>query len=107
MMQGEQAGEGLLRVRIEAESPLQGGKSSVAVEVVDSGKGIPEDVQKRLFDPFFTTKEGGTGLGLAIAARIVEKHGGELHYETQLNHGTVFTMVLPRVEEHEAQNPAH
>jgi signal transduction histidine kinase len=96
-----------LRVRHETAAPLDGQASSIALDVADSGKGISEDVQKRLFDPFFTTKEGGTGLGLPIAARIVEKHGGELRYETRLNHGTVFTMVLPRVEEHEAQNPAH
>jgi len=96
-----------LRAQTETESPLPGQSSSAALEVVDSGKGIPAEVQKRLFDPFFTTKDGGTGLGLAIAARIVEKHGGELRYETRLNHGTVFTMVLPQVEEHEAQNSAH
>ncbi|HUA67119.1 MAG TPA: ATP-binding protein [Candidatus Saccharimonadales bacterium] len=71
------------------------------MEVADNGKGIPSDVQKRLFDPFFTTKEGGTGLGLPIAARIVEKHGGELRYQTQPNHGTVFSIVLPRFTENE------
>lgn len=96
-----------LRVRFETEAPLNGAADSVAVEVVDSGKGIPDEVQKRLFDPFFSTKDGGTGLGLPIAARIVEKHGGELRYETRLNHGTVFSMVLPRIPEHEAQNSAN
>jgi signal transduction histidine kinase len=73
----------------------------VALEVTDDGKGIPHDVQLRLFDPFFTTKEGGTGLGLPIAARIVEKHGGELRYRTELNRGTTFSVVLPRWNEHE------
>ncbi|MGB7767635.1 MAG: ATP-binding protein [Verrucomicrobiia bacterium] len=73
----------------------------VALEVTDNGKGIPPEVQERLFDPFFTTKEGGTGLGLPIAARIVEKHGGELRYQTHLNHGTTFSVVLPCVSEHE------
>ncbi|HWI59093.1 MAG TPA: ATP-binding protein [Bacillota bacterium] len=53
-------------------------------------------MEKRLFDPFFTTKETGTGLGLAIAARIVEKHGGALQYQTQVNRGTTFGVVLPR-----------
>ena len=71
------------------------------MEVNDTGRGISSEAQKRLFDPFFTTKEGGTGLGLPIAARIVEKHGGELRYQTQLNHGTTFSIVLPRVSEHE------
>jgi len=73
----------------------------ICLEVADSGKGIPPDVQQRLFDPFFTTKEGGTGLGLPIAARIVEKHGGELRYQTQLNRGTTFRVVLPRRTDHE------
>lgn len=63
--------------------------------VTDTGKGIPAEVQRRLFDPFFTTKEGGTGLGLAIAARIVEKHGGHLRYQTENNRGTTFEIVLP------------
>jgi len=75
---------------------------STLLEVIDTGKGIPAEVQKRLFDPFFTTKEGGTGLGLPIAARIVEKHGGELRYQTQLNRGTTFAIVLPRANEHES-----
>jgi signal transduction histidine kinase len=71
----------------------------VILEVSDSGKGIPLDVQKRLFDPFFTTKEGGTGLGLSIASRIVEKHGGALQYQTQVNKGTTFGIVLPRAQD--------
>jgi signal transduction histidine kinase len=75
--------------------------NSVALEVADNGKGIPPEVQERLFDPFFTTKEGGTGLGLPIAARIVEKHGGELRYETNPGHGTVFSIILPCVSDHE------
>ncbi len=78
------------------------GVGSLAImDVIDNGKGIPPEVQQRLFDPFFTTKDGGTGLGLPIAARIVEKHGGELRYQTQPNRGTVFSVVLPRVSEHE------
>jgi signal transduction histidine kinase len=76
-----------------------GGKA--IMDVIDTGKGIPPEVQERLFDPFFTTKDGGTGLGLPIASRIVEKHGGELRYQTQLNRGTIFSVVLPRVSEHE------
>jgi signal transduction histidine kinase len=68
----------------------------VILEVSDTGKGIPSEIGKRLFDPFFTTKESGTGLGLSIAARIIEKHGGILQYQTQLNRGTTFGIVLPR-----------
>jgi len=83
----------------------------VILEVVDNGKGIPLKVQERLFDPFFTTKEAGTGLGLSIAARIVEKHGGALQYQTEVNRGTTFGIVLPRVEkdadEVETENLTH
>ena len=70
---------------------------AVVLEVEDSGKGIPPEVRERIFDPFFTTKETGTGLGLTIAARIVEKHGGALTFQTQVHHGTIFGIVLPQV----------
>lgn len=99
-------GDITLRVRSEAGSAREG-VDTMAVEVADTGKGIPPEVQKRLFDPFFTTKEGGTGLGLPIAARILEKHSGELRYQTHPNRGTTFTLVLPRLSENEAQNIAH
>jgi signal transduction histidine kinase len=75
---------------------LRGRDSKVVVlEVEDTGAGIPPEVRERLFTPFFSTKEGGTGLGLAIAARIVNQHGGELTFDTQLHRGTTFRVVLP------------
>lgn len=67
----------------------------VILEVMDTGKGMPAEVEKRLFDPFFTTKDSGTGLGLPIAARIVEKHQGALQYQTQIDVGTTFGIILP------------
>lgn len=91
-----------LRVHTESHPHRKTVPATVVLEVSDSGKGIPPEVRKRLFDPFFTTKEGGAGLGLPIAARLVEKHGGELRYHTQLQHGTTFAIVLPRVHEHES-----
>jgi signal transduction histidine kinase len=68
---------------------------AVALEVEDTGRGIPPEVQTRLFDPFFTTKASGTGLGLAIAERIAQKHGGGLQYRTRSGFGTTFSVVLP------------
>jgi signal transduction histidine kinase len=94
--------DGVIRLSMRCEGKRD---AWVALEVNDTGKGIPDAVQQRLFDPFFTTKEGGTGLGLPIAARIVEKHGGELRYETEMNRGTTFSVVLPRLHEHETENP--
>lgn len=84
-----------LSARQDRKRLTNGEANVVILEVADTGHGIPPDVQKRLFDPFFTTKENGTGLGLSIAARIVENHGGALQYQTQVNHGTTFGIVLP------------
>jgi signal transduction histidine kinase len=85
-----------LRTRIATKRLTEPPGEAVILEVADTGKGIPPPVEKRLFDPFFTTKDSGTGLGLSIAARIVQKHGGVLQYQTQLNRGTTFGIVLPR-----------
>ena len=89
-------GEVTLRARLDSKRLADHVSEVVILEVADTGKGIPPEVEKRLFDPFFTTKDAGTGLGLAIAARIVEKHGGALQYQTQPNRGTTFGIVLPR-----------
>jgi signal transduction histidine kinase len=85
----------LLRAR-RLQAPLNGKlQPAVSLEVEDNGPGIPEEVQKHLFDPFYSTKEGGTGLGLSIAARLIEKHGGVLSYDTRTQQGTTFKIILP------------
>jgi signal transduction histidine kinase len=85
-----------LRSRADRKPLAQGETDVVILEVADTGPGIAPEVEKRLFDPFFTTKAEGTGLGLSIAACIVQKHGGALQYQTQVNHGTTFGIILPR-----------
>lgn len=72
----------------------------VEVRVRDTGTGIPEHARGRIFDPFFTTKAvgKGTGQGLAIAhSVIVDKHGGEISFETEMGKGTAFVIRLPLV----------
>jgi signal transduction histidine kinase len=95
--------DGVIKLRVSSLSgPARNGSNgTVALEVSDTGKGIPPEVEKRLFDPFFTTKEGGTGLGLPIAARIVDKHGGKLDYQTARNRGTTFRILLPQAGNNE------
>jgi signal transduction histidine kinase len=72
-----------------------------AVEVEDTGCGIPPHVLPRIFDPFFTTKGTGegTGLGLSVSLGIVERHGGQLLVESEVGKGSVFTVCLPLVKE--------
>jgi len=68
------------------------------ISVADTGGGIPAAIRDRIFDPFFTTKEvgRGTGQGLAIArAVVVERHGGELTFESDEGRGTTFLIRLP------------
>lgn len=91
-------GEGAVTLRSKSDRRMVDGRAlpAVVIEIADTGKGMPLEVQKRLFDPFFTTKEKGTGLGLPIAARIVEKHGGLIQYETEPGEGTTFSILLPR-----------
>jgi signal transduction histidine kinase len=86
-----------LRARHDRKRLANGEADVVILEVADTGKGISAEVQKRLFDPFFTTKDTGTGLGLPIASGIVQKHGGLLQYQTQVNYGTTFGIILPQV----------
>jgi PAS domain S-box-containing protein len=70
----------------------------VEVRVSDTGTGIPKKIQGRIFEPFFTTKEvgKGSGQGLAMAHHvIVQKHHGELTFETEEGKGTTFIFQLP------------
>src|SRR6185295_2638164 len=86
------AQRGCIRVRTWHES------ESVCVSISDTGGGIPDAIRDKIFDPFFTTKDvgRGTGQGLAIARSIVvDKHGGNLDFETEVGEGTTFYIRLP------------
>ena len=76
----------------------------VAVEISDTGAGIPEDVLPRIFDPFFTTKPlgVGTGLGLSICHSLITAVGGHIEVASKVGVGTRFLIILPSV----AQEPA-
>ncbi|MEO7674282.1 MAG: ATP-binding protein [Pyrinomonadaceae bacterium] len=69
----------------------------VAIEVEDTGVGIPPEDLSKIFEPFFTTKEvgEGTGLGLAVCYGIVTDHGGRLSVRSNPGKGTTFTILLP------------
>ncbi len=73
----------------------------VAMEITDNGCGIPAQIQDKIFEPFFSTKNNdcstakGTGLGLTTVKAIVDKHGGRLEWQSRVNEGSTFTVVLP------------
>ncbi len=71
----------------------------IALEVSDSGTGIPLAIAERIFDPFFTTKAvgEGTGLGLSTVAGIVKSHGAVINLAHRPGGGTVFRIVLPAI----------
>jgi two-component system sensor histidine kinase HydH len=66
-----------------------------AVDVEDTGAGVPESVRGRLFEPLITTKEHGSGLGLALVKRVAERHGGTVGHEPLPEGGVRFTLRLP------------
>jgi two-component system NtrC family sensor kinase len=69
----------------------------IALEVVDTGPGVPPHLQQRIFEPFFTTKppEMGTGLGLSLCHSIVTAHGGVMWVDNCPGEGAVFVVDLP------------
>ncbi|MEO1616017.1 MAG: ATP-binding protein [Planctomycetota bacterium] len=69
--------------------------SSVALDLIDSGRGIDSNTILHMFEPFYTTKEGGSGLGLPTASKIIEAHGGRISVQSEVGRGTKFTLEFP------------
>jgi two-component system, NtrC family, sensor histidine kinase HydH len=70
--------------------------SGVSIQIIDSGKGISDEIIQKIFKPFFTTKDvgKGTGLGLSLSMSIIEKHKGKLFVDKN-SPNTKFVVELP------------
>ena len=69
--------------------------NGVALDLIDTGKGIDEKMREHIFDAFFSTKPGGSGLGLPTARKIIEAHGGQIAVQSEVGRGTQFTHPAP------------
>jgi len=78
-------------------------KSDIVVSVRDEGTGIPPETLYHITDPFFTTKHdsGGVGLGLSISSKIIEEHGGRMHFDSEIGAGTTIEIILPVTQENQ------
>jgi hypothetical protein len=68
---------------------------SIEIDIIDTGKGIPQEVLQDIYDPFFTTKQSGTGVGLSISLKIIEDHGGNINIKSKQGKGTTMSLTLP------------
>lgn len=105
---------GVVKVRVSmvvvappATAP-DGSREHVAISVEDDGVGIPPENLGRIFEPFFTTQGAGqgTGLGLSISNEIVRDHRGWIEVESEVWRGSRFTIYLPRLRAHRAEDAA-
>jgi PAS domain S-box-containing protein len=93
-----------LSVAPPSRGRVEDGPGRALIQVTDTGIGIAPEDQVRLFEKFYRVKRRdvpdvpGTGLGLSIVQSIVERHGGTVSVESELNRGSTFTISLPLLE---------
>lgn len=85
------------RRRIHVDARATEDNKWLAIEILDRGVGMSEEVVDHIFEPFYTTKDAarGTGLGLSICLNIVRAHGGDIEVESSPGQGSVFRILFP------------
>lgn len=77
----------------------------ILLQVIDNGIGIPQEMQEHIFERFYQAKrinssEKSTGIGLSFIKGLVELHKGDIHFESEENNGSTFTVTLPKGNAH-------
>jgi len=87
------------KIYIKTRQTKKDGRKLLVVSIKDTGKGMTDEVKKKIFEPFYTTKEAGegTGLGLSISVSIIESHNGAIEVESKVGKGSTFSIYLPQV----------
>ncbi|MBM4350365.1 MAG: GHKL domain-containing protein [Deltaproteobacteria bacterium] len=80
---------------VTIHSYITSDRKNVAIDISDTGCGIPPENMSKIFEPFFSTKAKGTGLGLAVTYGIIQKHGGHVYAFSQPKQGSRFIVELP------------
>lgn len=86
---------GSIRIRASLGNQNQKRQRHLALQITDSGDGIPAADLSKIFDPFFTTKPEGTGLGLSIVHKILDQHHASIEVVSEARRGTTFILSFP------------
>ena len=93
-----EAGAGEVVLRTRAEHGVRIGSQAHALalrlEIIDDGRGVPEEIAEQVFVPLVSGRAEGSGLGLAMAQQVAREHRGSLAFRSRPGH-TVFTLLLP------------
>lgn len=73
------------------------------INIEDNGIGMSESVSNQIFEPFYTTKTNNTGLGLSSTYGIIKQHNGYILFRSKIGIGTLFTIMLPYLQNKEDQ----
>lgn len=90
------------KIMVRAKPDPRGDR--LVVEIIDNGKGLPQENRHRILEPYMTMRDKGTGLGLPIVKKIIEEHGGHLEIHDappDFDHGfgAMFRVILPLADQ--------
>lgn len=89
--------------KLNVETGYDEFSNEMFIKIEDNGKGMSEEQLSKIGTMFYTTKKTGTGLGLNVCYQIIKDHSGRIEVESAIDKGTMFTVVLPCIEDEEME----